>query len=104
VFYLYPDSDTLDGVFLRDVGAEGLTELAGTDCPDAQGYRFYSGADDQRAGRVACYIDPDTQNALVVWTQDDANAEGIIIAQGGQEGLATLWEWWNDPDNSDFQV
>jgi serine/threonine protein kinase len=104
VFYLYPDRDTLDGVFLADVRAEKLTEFAeGQDCP-SQGYRSYSDSDGNVAGRVGCWIDPDTQNAVLVWTQNDANAEGLVIASGGDSGLQTLWDWWNDPANSDFTV
>ncbi|WP_158548765.1 serine/threonine-protein kinase [Blastococcus sp. TF02A-26] len=101
-FYLYEDDDAVDQVFLADMGRNGITPLAdGALCPDAQGYGYYT-IDEQRAGRLACYID-DEQNAIIVWTQDDVGAEGLIgISGGGQEGLVTLYEWWVEQSNSDF--
>ncbi|PWW25086.1 serine/threonine-protein kinase [Geodermatophilus normandii] len=100
-FYLYEDEAAVDSVFLSDVGNVGLSPLTSTDCPDAQGYRGYE-ADDQPAGRVACWVDTDG-DANIAWTQNDVAAEGLVtIPDGGQSGLADLWAWWNDPANSDF--
>ncbi|RFU20665.1 serine/threonine-protein kinase [Geodermatophilus marinus] len=102
-FYLYPDAETLDGVFLRDVTGAGIAELpAGTLCPDAQGYGYWQ-ADGEQVGRIACYVDEGTQNAFLIWTEEEFNAEAIVaIAGAGQEGLVTLMEWWRQNANSDF--
>jgi serine/threonine-protein kinase len=103
VFYLYPDPGTLDGVFLDDVERLGLTELSGQNCPDAQGYQNYTDANGDQAGRIACYIDEDSNTSVLVWTQDSFSAEGfVIVADGGMEGLQTLVDWWRVPANSDF--
>jgi hypothetical protein len=92
-------------VFLDDMAGVKLTELtADQDCPDDQGYYFYTDADNRRAGRVACYVSTE-DNAVLVWTQDDAGAEAIVqITGGGTGGLTTLWSWWQEGANSDFQV
>ncbi|WP_369252578.1 serine/threonine-protein kinase [Geodermatophilus amargosae] len=101
-FYLYEDGAAVDGVFLSDVADVGLSPLTDTDCPEAQGYRGYAGADQEPAGRVACWVDTDG-DANIAWTQDDVAVEGLVtIPDGGESGLATLWSWWNDPANSDF--
>jgi serine/threonine-protein kinase len=102
-FYLYPDAETLDGVFLDDAERQGLTELpAGTNCPDAQGFQNYT-SNGAQAGRIACYIDEETNASVLLWTQDEYSAEGfVVIADGGQEGLQTLVDWWRVPANSDF--
>ncbi|WP_051683514.1 serine/threonine-protein kinase [Blastococcus sp. URHD0036] len=101
-FYLYEEENALDQVFLADMGRNGITPLPdGVLCPDAQGYGYYT-IEEERAGRLACYID-DEQNAIIVWTQDNVGAEGLIgISGGGQEGLVTLMEWWTEQSNSDF--
>jgi serine/threonine-protein kinase len=102
-FYLYPDAETLDGVFLDDVEGQGLTELSGQNCPEAQGFQNYNDANGNQAGRIACYIDAETNASVLLWTQDEFSAEGfVVIANGGQEGLQTLIDWWRVPTNSDF--
>jgi serine/threonine-protein kinase len=102
-FYLYPDAGTLDGVFLDDVERQGLTELSGQNCPEAQGFQNYNDANGNQAGRIACYIDEGTNASVLLWTQDEFSAEGfVVIADGGQEGLQTLIDWWRVPANSDF--
>jgi len=92
-------------VFLDDVTGVGLTELSADQaCPDNQGYYFYKGSDGTQAGRVGCYVS-DENDAVLVWTQDDANAEAVVrLTGGGTDGLATLWTWWRDGANSDFQL
>ncbi|WP_366489572.1 serine/threonine-protein kinase [Petropleomorpha daqingensis] len=104
-FYLYPDSATVEQVFLDDVTGVNLTELSADQaCPDTQGYYYYTGTNGDQAGRVACYVSDDN-NAVLVWTQDDAHAEAVVqLTGGGTEGLATLWTWWRDGANSDFQL
>ena len=101
-FYLYEDDDTVDQVFLADMGRNGITPLPdGSLCPDTQGYGYYT-IDEQRAGRLACYVD-ENQNAILVWTQDDVGAEALVgITGGGQAGLVTLFEWWAQQSNSNF--
>ncbi|SDC94025.1 serine/threonine protein kinase [Geodermatophilus telluris] len=103
-FYLYEDGDAVDAVFVSDVTGVGLSPLTDTDCPDAQGYRGYRDADEQPAGRVACWVDAEG-DANLAWTQEDVAAEGHVVAPGGgQSGLADLWAWWNDADQSDFRA
>jgi serine/threonine-protein kinase len=102
-FYLYPDADTLDGVFLDDAERVGLTELSGQNCPDAQGFQNYTDASGNQAGRIACYVREEDNASVLLWTQDEFSAEGfVIIADGGVEGLRTLIDWWRVPANSDF--
>jgi serine/threonine-protein kinase len=104
-FYLYPDSATLEQVFLTDVQGVSLTELTSEQsCPDNQGYYFYTGTNGDQAGRVACYVS-DENDSVLVWTQDDAKAEAVVrLTGGGTDGLATIWNWWRDGANSDFQL
>ncbi len=103
-FFLYPDAATLDGVFLADVERFGLSEIpSGQQCPDAQGHQFYTDTQGQQAGRIACFVDAESNSSVLVWTQDDLTAEGFVVLEnGGVEGLTTLIQWWQDPDNSDF--
>ncbi|QNG38104.1 serine/threonine protein kinase [Geodermatophilaceae bacterium NBWT11] len=104
-FYLYPDEDTLTDVFASDAGSQGLVELtSGSDCPDEAGtlgYRDWT-AGGELAGQVGCAVIQD--QAVVLWTQLDARAEGFVQVSGDQEDIATLWAWWNDADLSDFQT
>jgi serine/threonine-protein kinase len=103
-FYLYPDASSLREVFLSDVQGQALTEypLAGPRCPDAQGYGSYD-VDDAVAGQIACYV-TDENTAILLWTQEDVGAEGfLLIHDGGPEALVTLYEWWQDPAESDFE-
>ncbi|MGY1746463.1 serine/threonine-protein kinase [Blastococcus sp. SYSU D00695] len=101
VFYLYEDESTLDDVFLADVQRNGIPPLAeGASCPSTQGYGYYT-INQQRAGRLACYVKDG--DALLIWTQDDAGAEGLVAIEGGGEaGLTTLYDWWRSQANSDF--
>jgi serine/threonine protein kinase len=102
-FYLYPDAETLDGVFLNDVERVGLSELSGQNCPEAQGFQNYNDANGNQAGRIACYVREQDNASVILWTQDAFSAEGfVILADGGVEGLATLVDWWRVPSNSDF--
>jgi serine/threonine-protein kinase len=102
-FYLYPDADTLDGVFLDDTERFGLSELPGdVHCPDQQGFEGYS-SNGEHAGRLGCYVREDDNASVLFWTQDNLSAEAyVVIENGGQEGLQTLVDWWQDPSNSDF--
>jgi serine/threonine-protein kinase len=104
VFYLYPDAATLDGVFLADVERQQLSEIpSGQSCPDTQGFQYYTDAQQQQAGRIACYVDAESNTSVLLWTQDNLAAEGFVALQnGGVEGLQTLIDWWRDPSNSDF--
>jgi serine/threonine protein kinase len=104
-FYLYPDSGKVEQVFLEDVNGVNLSELTTEQsCPDNQGYYYYTGTDGNQAGRVACYVSSDN-NAVLVWTQDNARAEAVVqLTGGGTAGLATLWNWWKDGANSDFKA
>jgi serine/threonine protein kinase len=104
-FYLYEDADTLERVFSADVGERGLDRLTRSQaCPADQGYNDYTGSDGSKAGMVACYVDEDN-TAIIIWTQDDVSAEALIgIENGGVDGLKTLWDWWVQGSNSDFQV
>jgi serine/threonine-protein kinase len=104
-FYLYPDSSTVEQVFLTDVQGVSLSELTSDQsCPTNQGYYFYTGTNGDQAGRVACYVS-DENDAVLVWTQDDAKAEAVVrLTGGGTDGLTTLWNWWREGSNSDFQL
>ena len=72
-------------------------------CPDAQGFQNYTDANGDQAGRIACYIDAESNASVILWTQDAFPAEGfVVIADGGREGLQALVDWWRVPTNSDF--
>jgi serine/threonine-protein kinase len=89
-------------VFLGDMEQAGVSPFTGeADCVTGQGYDEYQ-VNGQTAGRLACFVDQDN-NAVLYWTQDGFAAEGVVgILNGGQEGLATLYQWWRDPAHSDF--
>jgi serine/threonine-protein kinase len=102
-FYLYEDGAAVDAVFQADVERVGLSQLSeGNNCPDSQGYQGYTDAQEQYAGRIACWVD--TQgDANLAWTQEDLGVEGVVeIPGGGESGLADLYAWWRDPAKSDF--
>ncbi len=101
-FYLYEDAAAVEEVFLADMEREGVSPFTGEpSCVTSEGYDEYR-VNGQTAGRLACFID-ENNNAVLYWTQDGFAAEGIVaIENGGQEGLATLYEWWRDPTHSDF--
>ena len=40
----------------------------------------------------------------MLWTQDDALAEGAVYVADGAADLDDLWTWWNDADRSDFRA
>jgi serine/threonine-protein kinase len=102
-FYLYPDPDTADGIFLDDTENAGISQLpSDTHCPDAQGFEDYT-SNGVVAGRIACYVRSDDNTSVLFWTQNEFGAEGyIFLNNGGTEGLKTLVDWWRDPSNSDF--
>jgi serine/threonine-protein kinase len=102
-FYLYPDSATLDGVFLDDAERVGLTELPSeVHCPDQQGFEGYT-SNGEQAGRLACYVREEDNASVLLWTQDNDAAEAfVVLDNGGEAGLQTLIDWWRDPSNSDF--
>jgi serine/threonine-protein kinase len=104
-FYLYRDKGALEDVFTADVTRRHLSQFTdGQACPADQGYNNYKASDGHQAGRVACYVDED-DTAILIWTQDDARAEALIgIGKGGKDGVKTLWNWWIQGANSDFQV
>jgi serine/threonine-protein kinase len=101
-FYLYEDAAAVSEVFLADMEREGVSPFTGQpDCTTSQGYDEYR-INGVTAGRLGCFIDEDN-NSVLYWTQDEFAAEGIVaISNGGQEGLATLYEWWTDSARSDF--
>ena len=50
------------------------------------------------------HVDSDNNDAVLIWTQDDVTAEGIVaISGGGTDGLTTLVSWWKEAGNSDFK-
>lgn len=100
-FYLYPSSAALDQAFLGD--AQYASLAPDQTCPSTPGYQFYDGADGKQAGRLGCYVESGTNDAVLFWTQDDENAEGIVsISNGGTDGVTTLFNWWKATRNSDF--
>ncbi|WP_204264443.1 protein kinase domain-containing protein [Geodermatophilus normandii] len=101
-FYLYEDAATVSEVFLADMERQEVSPFGGQpDCTTSQGYDEYT-INGVTAGRLGCFIDEDN-NSLLYWTQDEFAAEGIVAIQnGGQAGLATLYEWWTDSAHSDF--
>ncbi|MBM7808179.1 serine/threonine-protein kinase [Geodermatophilus bullaregiensis] len=101
-FYLYEDAASVDAVFLADMARIGVPALpAAVPCPDAQGYGYYT-IGQQRAGRIACYVDED-DDAYLVWTQDEYAAEAVVaIPDAGQQGLVDLLAWWEERSRSDF--
>ncbi len=102
MFYLYADARTAEAVFLADMERNGVAPLpADARCPQVQGHGSYS-IRNERAGRLACYIDEDN-NAILAWTQDDVAAEGLaVIINGGQPGLGALYDWWAEAESSEF--
>jgi hypothetical protein len=93
-FYLYPDRETLDGVFSSDVASTGLTEFGdGQDCSTDMGYGSWgSGA---AGGLVACTVVDGTVN--IAWTDDEFLTEGVVSAPGTtQADVATLYAWWTE--------
>jgi hypothetical protein len=102
-FYLYPDADTLDGVFLDDTERFELSELpSDVHCPDQQGFEGYT-SNGEHAGRLGCYVRAEDNASVIFWTQDNYSAEAyVVIENGGEAGLQTLIDWWRDPSNSDF--
>ncbi len=101
-FYLYQDAASVDAVFLADMQREEVAPFTGEpSCVTSEGHDEYN-INGVTAGRLGCFIDEDN-NSVLYWTQDGFAAEGIVAIQnGGQEGLATLYEWWRDPTHSDF--
>ncbi len=101
-FFLYPDQETLDGVFLDDVARVELAEQpAGTSCPATQGHGTWD-EDGVGSGRIACYVDRD-DDAVLIWTEDEDAVEAVVrIRNGGTEGLTALTEWWRDTDVAVF--
>ncbi len=103
-FYGYPDTSTLRDAFSGDVERQGLTQLASlADCATDRGWIDYATQDGERAGSVACFVNADG-DGVVAWTQEDALAEGFVFVDDGETRLAELFDWWNDPDRSDFQA
>ncbi len=99
-FYLYEDTETLDGVFAQDA-AQIPAMPEGEDCATAEGVTVWTpeGSDDE-GGEVACAIVED--GLLIAWTDREFGIEGVVTAPGStQEELSALADWWRL--NSDFQ-
>lgn len=102
-FFLYPDPDTLDDVFLSDVGTpvgDGgvfrgtLEPFPGeVDCATGTGWGEWSG--DGAGGMIACGLS-DQGDVAIVWTDSDFATEGIVYAPGTtQADVAALFDWWD---------
>ncbi len=103
-FYAYPDASTLQDVFAADVARQGLTQVDGLAAlPAAYGWTYYGDGSGNRAGAVAAFL-LDDGTGVVLWTQDDALAEGAVSVADGANDLDDLWTWWNDADRSDFRT
>lgn len=86
--------DTRTDVFASDAAAQGLVELvAGADCPDGAGTlgRLDWTVGGELAGRVGCAVIG--SQAVVLWTQRDARAEGLVQVSDTQEDIATRRAW-----------
>ena len=101
-FFLYPDEETVEQVFLDDVARVELDEQPpGTSCPATQGHGTWE-EDGVGSGRVACYVDQDN-DAVLIWTENEDAVEAVVrIRDGGTQGLTELTEWWRDTDVAVF--
>ncbi|MGY1749847.1 hypothetical protein [Modestobacter sp. SYSU DS0511] len=99
MFLRYPDVDTLDDVFVADVGGLGLEEWAGaTDCTE-DGYGVWARGEGGAGGLLGCGLTDGT--AFLYWTDDEFLTEGVVSAPGEtQDDVVALYEWW--VENSDF--
>ncbi|MGY1770735.1 serine/threonine-protein kinase [Blastococcus sp. SYSU D00813] len=101
-FFLYEDGDAAAEVFQADV-VDGLArpEAASlAEVPTTQGWHTYTTGD--TGGLVAAYTSQQG-DAVLYWTQDDVGTIGVVsIPGGGPDAIATLWDWWTEPSNSDF--
>ena len=61
-------------------GPEGVVELTDGDEP---------------VGRLACYVDESTEDAVLVWAWDDLDVRGqVVVRDGGVAGVDDLASWW----------
>lgn len=101
-FFLYPDQETADQVFLDDVARVDLEEQpAGTSCPATQGHGTWE-EEGVGSGRIACYVDREN-DAVLIWTEDEDSVEAVVrIRNGGTQGLTALTDWWRKTDVAVF--
>ncbi|MGY1623431.1 toll/interleukin-1 receptor domain-containing protein [Geodermatophilus sp. SYSU D00965] len=104
-FELFADVASVDSAFGEAVvtanGLQPFHTLA--DCPTTGGWGVYT-LDDNQFGNVACFVNPTTSDASIVWTEDEYAALGwVTVYGGGQEALAALGDWWGQGANSDFR-
>ena len=99
-FYGYPDVSTLQDIFANDVAGQGLTQVSFDDLPGTYGWTYYT-IGGERAGAVAAFLLEDG-TGVILWTQDDALAEGAAYVSGAVD-LDQLWDWWLTP-KSTFQA
>ncbi|MGY1739990.1 MULTISPECIES: serine/threonine-protein kinase [unclassified Blastococcus] len=101
-FFLYPDGETAERVFLDDVARVELEEQpAGTSCPATQGHGTWE-EEGVGSGRVACYVDREN-DAVLIWTEAEDGVEAVVrIRNGGTQGLTALTDWWRDTDVASF--
>ena len=99
-FYQYPDTTTMDDVFLTDVTGGGLSELpTGQDCSTTVGYYPWATDDRSQTGQVGCAILTDG-TVLLVWTDDQFLIEGYVTSPGTtQADVSALYEWWRVNSN-----
>ncbi|MGY1745339.1 protein kinase domain-containing protein [Blastococcus sp. SYSU D00695] len=84
---------------------EGLPELEDvSDCgddyddsgPGPEGVVELTGSDDEVLGRLACFVDESTGDAVLVWSWDDLDVRGrVAVRDGGVDGVGDLASWWN---------
>jgi hypothetical protein len=106
-FYRYLSRGDLTASFREDAERVGIQPFsaypdASYDCPAYQGYRDWSFG--SNTGEVGCFIDSASGMGYVFWTQHNALAKALVgISNGSNGGLERLWEWWDNPSNSDLQ-
>lgn len=101
-FFLYPDEETAERVFLDDVARVELEEQpAGTSCPATQGHGTWV-EEGIGSGRVACFVDREN-DAVLMWTEAEDSVEAVVrIRNGGTQGLTVLTDWWRNTDVAVF--
>jgi hypothetical protein len=93
-FHRYPDVDTLDSAFHAEVAQQGVPAWTDdADCSTTTGFgEWVSGG--VTGGQVACAIGTDG-SVMIVWTDDEYLAEGIVSAPGTtQADVRSLYDWW----------
>ncbi|MGY1813503.1 serine/threonine-protein kinase [Blastococcus sp. SYSU D00820] len=72
---------------------EDVYDCGGGDTP--QGWLPVTDPDDRVVGRLACYVDDET-DAVLTWTWDDLGTRAVVeVRGGGEDGLRSLAGWWD---------